>query len=60
MRKYYMSYIDFSEIENITADLEQLDNAHARMVELGLLTDKGNPSPSQIEAAVENYGAAFM
>lgn len=27
MKKYYMAFVDFSEIENITADEEQLEKA---------------------------------
>lgn len=51
MRKYYQAYVDLSEIVNITATTdEQLQRAQERLAELGLLTEKGNPSPSQIGA----------
>ena len=49
MKKYYMSFVDFSEISNVTADEEQLKKSRDRMAELGLLTEKGNPSLSQIK-----------
>ena len=42
MKKYYMSFVDFSEISNVTADEEQLKKSRDRMAELGLLTEKGN------------------
>lgn len=37
MKKYYMSFVDFSEISNVTADEEQLKKSRDRMAELGLL-----------------------
>ena len=40
MKKYYMSFVDFSEISNVTADEEQLKKSRDRMAELGLLTEK--------------------
>ena len=48
MKKYYMAFVDFSEIINITADEVQLEKARTRMKELRLLTEKGNLSSSQI------------
>lgn len=45
MKKYYMSFVDFSEIINVTADEELLGKACGRMTELELLTEKGNPAP---------------
>lgn len=42
MKKYYMSFVDFSEIVYVTADEEQLLQAKDRMTKLGLLTEKGN------------------
>lgn len=48
MKKYYLSHIDFSELINVTADEEQLDIARERMIELGLLTEKGNPATAKI------------
>lgn len=47
-----MSFVDFSEIINITADEEQLKKARDRMTELGLLTEKSNPSLAQINSMV--------
>lgn len=60
MKKYYMSFVDFSEILNVTADEAQLKKAESRMAELGLLTEKGNPSPAQIGAAVGNEATPFF
>lgn len=60
MKKYLMSFIDYSEIINVTADQEQLQNAKKRMTELGLLTDKGNIRPSQIDAVAVSEGPAFF
>ena len=60
MRKYYMSFVDFSEIINVSADETQLTAARERMTELGLLTEKGNPSPAQIAAMVEDVSAPFF
>lgn len=60
MRKYYISHIDFSEIVNVTADPTQLEIARKRMKELGLLTEKGNPSPATIGAAVNRLAPPFL
>ena len=60
MRKYYISHIDFSEIVNVTADPAQLETARKRMKELGLLTEKGNPSPATIGAAVNRLAPPFL
>lgn len=60
MKKYYMSFVDFSEIINVTADEEQLGKARERMTELELLTEKGNPSPSQISNVVSSVSAPFF
>lgn len=60
MKKYYMSFVDFSEIENVTADEEQLEKAKSRMLELGLLTEKGNPSPSQINSMTTAVSLPFF
>lgn len=48
MRRYLMSIIDFSEIENITSDENRLEELKVKMQEQGLLTEKGNPSNAQI------------
>lgn len=60
MRKYYISHIDFSEIVNVTTDPAQLETARRRMKELGLLTEKGNPSPATIGAAVNRLAPPFL
>lgn len=60
MKKYYMSHIDFSEIVNVTADVEQLDKAKERMAELGLITDKGNPAVSNIVAMTTGISKPFF
>lgn len=60
MKKYYMAFVDFSEIINVTADEEQLEKAKARMMELGLLTEKGNPSPSRISSMTKSVVPAFF
>lgn len=48
MRRYYMSIVDFSEIENITANAELKEQGQEILKETGLLTEKGNPSNAQI------------
>ena len=53
MKKYYMAYVDMSEICNITADEEQKEIARDRMKELGLLTEKGKPSAEKIQQAAD-------
>lgn len=60
MRKYYMSYGDFSEFANVIADNEQNERALTRMTDLGLLTDKGNPSPAQISRLVKELCPQFL
>lgn len=60
MKKYYLSHIDFSELVNVTADVEQLDNAKARMMELGLLTEKGNPATAAIGSMVDSLSKSFF
>lgn len=59
MKKYYMSFVDFSEIINVTANEEQLTKACDRMAELELLTEKGNPSPAQIGNLAQAEAAPF-
>ena len=60
MKKYHMAFVDFSEIVNVTADEAQLEKARARMIELGLLTERGNPSPSQINSMTASVSAPFF
>ena len=59
MKKYYMSFVDFSEIINVTADEELLGKACGRMTELELLTEKGNPSPAQIGIVAQAEAGPF-
>lgn len=60
MKKYYMSFVDFSEIVYVTADEELLLQAKERMTKLGLLTEKGNPSTSEISSTIEHVSAPFF
>ena len=60
MKKYYLSHIDFSEIINVTADEKQIENAKARMTELGLLTEKGNPSTVAIGNMTVKVSKSFF
>lgn len=60
MKKYYLSHIDFSEVVNVTADEKQIENAKKRMTELGLLTEKGNPSTSAVAATVKALSKSFF
>ena len=60
MKKYYLSHIDFSEIVNVTADEAQLSRARARMQELKMLTDKGNPSVRSISRTANSELGPFF
>ena len=60
MRKYYMSYVDFSEIANITTDSEQLNRSAERLKELGMLTEKGNPSTAQLTSLANSIVPSFI
>ena len=60
MKKYYLSHIDFSELVNVTADEEQLGIARERMIELGLLTEKGNPATAKIGSMVGSLSKSFF
>lgn len=60
MKKYYLSHIDFSELINVTADAEQLEIAKTRMIELGLLTEKGNPATAAIGSMVDSLSKSFF
>ena len=53
MKKYYMAYVDMSDIRNVTANEEQLETARNRMGELGLLTPGGKPSAAKIGQAAQ-------
>ena len=55
MKRYYMSIIDFSEITNVTATEQKIELAKKEMMELGLLTEKGNPSTSAIGSVTKQY-----
>ena len=60
MKKYNMAFVDYSEILNVTAEEAQLEKARARMMELGLLTEKGNPSPAQINNMTLEVSTPFF
>lgn len=60
MKKYYLSHIDFSELINVTADAEQLEIAKTRMIELGMLTEKGNPATAAIGSMVDSLSKSFF
>lgn len=50
MKKYYMAFVDFSEIATITADAEVKKAAKASLLENGFYTAKGKPSHSAISS----------
>lgn len=60
MRRYFMSIIDFSEIENITADENKIAELKVQMQKDGLLTEKGNPSNAQISALSKRVAERFL
>lgn len=60
MKKYYLSHVDFTEIANVTSDSVQLDKANKQLTELGLLTEKGNPSVSAITQLAHSTSKAFF
>lgn len=60
MRRYFMSIIDFSEIENITANENRLKELKEQMQKEGLLTEKGNPSNAQISALSKRTAERFL
>lgn len=60
MRKYYLSHVDFSEIENVTANESQLRRARARMQRLGMLTERGKPAISYIARYAERSSGSFL
>lgn len=60
MKKYYLSHVDFSEIINVTADTEQIEQAKERMNELGMLTEKGNPATAAISTMTESLSKSFF
>ena len=60
MRRYYMSIVDFSEIENITADEKRAVQSRELLKENGLLTEKGNPSSTQIALLSKQTTERFL
>lgn len=60
MRRYYMSIVDFSEIENITADEKKAVQSRELLKENGLLTEKGNPSSTQIALLSKQTTERFL
>lgn len=55
-----MSIVDFSEIENITADEEIQEQSKEMLKEYGLLTEKGNPSSMQIALLSRHTTERFL
>lgn len=60
MKKYYLSHVDLSEINNVTTDAEQLERAKERLIELELLNSKGNPVTDAISADTVNTSWSFF
>ena len=60
MKRYFMSIIDFSEIENITADETRTEELKEQLQKEGLLTEKGNPSNAQINALAKQVTERFL
>lgn len=60
MKKYYMAFVDFTEIANVTADAEQIAVAKAKLAENGLLTEKGNPSQQAVGSLVASVMPQFF
>ena len=60
MKRYFMSIIDFSEIENITADEARTEELKEQLQKEGLLTEKGNPSNAQITALTKQVTERFL
>ncbi|WP_143530241.1 hypothetical protein [Massiliimalia massiliensis] len=60
MRKYFMSFIDFSEVINITSDPIQTEQALKRMSELEILDQKGKPNPTNIKNLANDTVPAFL
>lgn len=60
MKKYFLSHIDFSEIKYVTADEEVIEAAKKRLTSAGILTEKGNPSPSQISGLTDRLVPSFF
>lgn len=49
MKKYDMSMIDFSEIANVTTEIEKLQKANARMKELGIIGEDGDVDAATVK-----------
>ena len=60
MKKYYMAFVDFSEIKNVTADKEQLELSRQKMIEYEILTTKGNPSITAIHSIAADFLPQFI
>ena len=59
MKKYYMAFVDFSEIATITADADVRNTAKANLVENGYYTAKGKVKHSAISSFVKMYVPSF-
>ena len=60
MKKYYMSFVDFSEIVYVTADEEQLLQAKDRMTKLGLLRKRVIPAHRRFPLRPSIYPPPFL
>ncbi len=54
MKKYDMSIIDLSEIENVTTDIAKLQKATDRLKELKMLDEKSNANIPEIRKLAES------
>ena len=59
MRKYYVSYVDFAEFRNVTADASQLEAAEKALHDAGYLTDSGKADTHAISEFVGNIAPHF-
>ena len=59
MKKYYMAFVDFSEIATITADAEVTKAAKANLLENGFYTAKGKVKHSVISSFVKMLMPSF-
>jgi hypothetical protein len=60
MKKYYMSHVDFSEIDTITGDEITRENALAKLNEAGALNAKGKPDASFLSTLSASVSAPFF
>ena len=60
MRKYYMSHVDFSEIETISKDETTREIAMTRLTEGGALNAKGKPDAGYMRNLSETFAPPFF